>query len=92
MRDAVVAGLAIALLPTFFLETPLRKRTLRVIDVGAEPEGATIFVAYPEHLRSSAKIRALTAWLQHAFGAPPYWDKLPTSRPGPGLADGFAPR
>jgi DNA-binding transcriptional LysR family regulator len=92
MRDAVVAGLAIALLPTFFLETPLRKRTLRVIDVGAQPEGATIFVAYPEHLRSSAKIRVLTAWLQHAFGAPPYWDKLPTSRPGPGLADSFAPR
>lgn len=53
------------------LETALRNRTLRVIDVGAEPEGATIFVAYPEDLRTSERIRVLTAWLQHAFGDPP---------------------
>lgn len=74
MRDAAVAGIGIALLATFLLETPLRKRTLKVLDVGAEAEGATIYIAYPEHLRSSGKIRALTAWLQKSFGDPPYWD------------------
>ena len=74
MRDAAVAGLAIALLPTFFLETPLKNQTLKVVDVGAEPEGATVFVAYPEDLRSSEKIRTLTTWLRQAFGDPPYWD------------------
>jgi DNA-binding transcriptional LysR family regulator len=74
MRDAAVAGLGIALLPTFFLEAPLKKRTLTVIDIGAEAEGATIYIAYPEHLRSSGKIRALTAWLQKSFGDPAYWD------------------
>jgi DNA-binding transcriptional LysR family regulator len=74
MRDAAVAGLGIALLATFLLETPLKKRTLKVLDVGAEAEGATIYIAYPEHLRSSAKIRALTASLQQSFGDPPYWD------------------
>jgi DNA-binding transcriptional LysR family regulator len=74
MRDAAVAGLAIALVPTFFLETPLKNQTLKVIDVGAEPEGATVFVAYPEELRSSEKIRTLTTWLRQAFGDPPYWD------------------
>jgi DNA-binding transcriptional LysR family regulator len=75
MRDAAIAGLAIALLPTFFLETPLKNQTLKVIDVGAEPEGATVFVAYPEDLRSSEKIRTLTTWLRQAFGDPPYWDQ-----------------
>jgi DNA-binding transcriptional LysR family regulator len=75
MRDAAVAGLGIALLATFLLEAPLRKRTLKVLDVGAEAEGATIYIAYPEHLRASGKIRALTAWLQKSFGNPPYWDK-----------------
>jgi DNA-binding transcriptional LysR family regulator len=74
MRDAAVAGLGIALLPTFLLDVPLRDRTLRVLDVGAEGEGATVHIAYPEHLRASEKIRALTAWLQDAFGAPAYWD------------------
>ena len=74
MRDAAVAGLGIALLATFLLETPLRKRTLKILDVGAEAEGATIYIAYPEHLRSSGKIRALTAWLRQSFGDPAYWE------------------
>ncbi|HWM69086.1 MAG TPA: LysR substrate-binding domain-containing protein [Steroidobacteraceae bacterium] len=67
MRDAAAAGLGVALLPTFFLEESLRSKALRVIEVGAEAEGAVIYIAYPEHLRASAKIRALTAWLQKSF-------------------------
>jgi DNA-binding transcriptional LysR family regulator len=74
MRDAAVAGLGIALLATFLLEAPLKKRALKVLDVGAEAEGATIYIAYPEHLRSSGKIRALTAWLRQSIGDPAYWD------------------
>jgi DNA-binding transcriptional LysR family regulator len=74
MRDAAVAGMGIALLATFLLETPLRKRTLKIVDIGAEAEGATLYIGYPEHLRSSGKIRALTAWLQKSFGDPAYWD------------------
>jgi len=74
MRDAAVAGLGIALLATFLLEAPLKKRTLKVLDIGAEAEGATIYIAYPEHLRSSGKIRALTAWLRRSIGDPTYWD------------------
>jgi DNA-binding transcriptional LysR family regulator len=66
-RDAAIAGLGIALLPAFFLNESLQKRTLRVIDIGAEAQGATIYIAYPEHLRSSGKIRALAAWLQKSF-------------------------
>jgi hypothetical protein len=60
-------------LATFYLKAALRDRMLRVIDVGAEPEGATIFVAYPQDLRSSVKIRTLIACLKQAFGDPPYW-------------------
>ena len=48
MRDAAVAGLGIALLPTFLLQIPLKNRTLKVLDVGAEAEGATIYIAYPD--------------------------------------------
>ena len=74
MRDAAIAGLGIALLATFLLQSPLKKRTLKVLDIGAEAEGATIYIAYPEHLRSSGKIHALTAWLRRSIGEPAYWD------------------
>jgi DNA-binding transcriptional LysR family regulator len=74
MRDAAVAGLGITLLATFLLEAPLKKRTLKILNVGAEAEGATIYIGYPEHLRSSGKIRALTAWLRQSIGDPAYWD------------------
>jgi DNA-binding transcriptional LysR family regulator len=82
MRDAAIAGLGIALLATFLLETPLKKRTLKVLDIGAEAEGATIYIAYPEHLRSSGKIHALTAWLRQSIGDPAYWD-ADSNRDGP---------
>jgi DNA-binding transcriptional LysR family regulator len=75
MCDAAAAGLGIALLPTFFLHAKRDSRSLKVIDVGAEAEGAEIFVAYPEDLRSAPKIEALTGWLRRAFGEPPYWDR-----------------
>lgn len=75
MREAAAQGLGIALLPTFFLETVQKAQTLKVLDVGAEAEGATLYIGYPEHLRASAKIRALTTWLQSAFGNPPYWER-----------------
>ena len=74
MRDAAIEGLGIALLANFLLETPLKERTLKVLDIGAEAEGATIYIAYPEHLRSSGKIRALAAWLRQSIGEPAYWD------------------
>lgn len=75
MRDAAVQGIGIALLATFLLEAPLRERTLKVIDIGAQAEGATLYIGYPDHLRGSAKIRALTTWLQSAFGDPPRWER-----------------
>ena len=74
MRDAAAAGLGIALLATFLLETPLKKRMFKVLDIGAEAEGATLYIAYPGELRTSWKIRALTASLRQSFGEPPYWD------------------
>ena len=74
MRDAAVAGLAMALLPTFFLQPAFKSRSLRAVDVGAEAEGAVIYVGYPEDLRRSPKIEALIAWLRRSFGDPPYWE------------------
>ncbi|RWE33797.1 MAG: LysR family transcriptional regulator [Mesorhizobium sp.] len=74
MRDAALAGLGLALLPAYFIQAEIADGRLVSVDVGAEPEGATIYMAFPEDRRGSAKLRALTAWLRDVFGDPPYWE------------------
>jgi len=75
MREAALEGLGITLLATFIIHKLVSMKKLRVVEVGAEAEAATIFIAYPSDRRASAKIRALTAHLQTAFGTPPYWER-----------------
>ena len=90
MRDAAVAGLGIALLPTFFVYRQIADGTLRPIEMGMEAEGATLHLAYPANRSPSAKLLALTDWLRRAFGSPPYWEaaagsgKPPHREVGPG--------
>ncbi len=80
VRDAARAGLGLALLPTYFIQNEIAGGQLVNVDVGAEPEGAAIYIAYPEHHRESAKLLALTAWLRNAFGTPPYWEDVAAQR------------
>lgn len=74
MRDAAIAGLGLALLPTFAIADARRSGALRVVELEAEPEGEFIFIAHPDGRRASAKLRALADHLRNAFGDPPYWD------------------
>ena len=75
MRDAALEGLGIALLATFIFHDLLTSGRLRVVDVGAEAEPATIFIAYPNDRRVSAKVLALISHLRAAFGTPPLWER-----------------
>lgn len=75
MRDAAAAGLGIALLPTFLLHGSVKSGALFPLDVGAESEGAELFITYARDHGASAKIRALADSLRRSFGDPPYWDR-----------------
>lgn len=75
MKNAAAAGLGITLLPTFFVYDSLRDGALVPIDVGAESEGAELFITYARDHGASAKIRALAESLRRSFGDPPYWDR-----------------
>ena len=75
MRDAAVEGLGIALLSTFLVQDLATSKQLQVVDIGAEAEPATIFIAYPSDRRVSAKVLALIAHLRATFGTPPYWER-----------------
>jgi DNA-binding transcriptional LysR family regulator len=77
MRVAALAGLGIALLTTFIVHDAVRSEELRLVDIGAEAESATLFIAYPNDRRVSAKVLALIAHLRAAFGTPPYWERPP---------------
>jgi DNA-binding transcriptional LysR family regulator len=74
LRDAAVAGLGIALVATFLVYRQLGAGALEVVDVGTEPEGADLVIAYPKERTASAKVQALTKHLRRTFGDPPYWD------------------
>ncbi len=74
MRDAAIAGLGIALLPTFLCYVDVASGALQIINVGLDAEQAEIFIAYPADRSPSAKIHALTVHLRQVFGAPPYWE------------------
>jgi len=74
MKDAALAGLGLALLPSFIVGKEVKARSLLVVDVGREVAPELIYVAHPEGRRASRKLRELVAALRGAFGDPPYWD------------------
>jgi DNA-binding transcriptional LysR family regulator len=74
MRGAALAGLGLALLPTFIVHRELLSGALLSVDIGFEAEGAELFLAYPKDRSASAKIRGLTRALRRAIGDPPYWE------------------
>lgn len=84
IRDAAIAGLGIALLPSFIAHAALAQGTLRALDVGLAAEGAQLHATYPLERGTAAKVRALIAHLRKAFGAPPYWEAGPALPPPAG--------
>jgi DNA-binding transcriptional LysR family regulator len=72
--DAAIAGLGIALLPTFIAGPTIKAGDLNVIDLGVQPEAEWIYLGHVEGRQPSAKLRALADHLKQAFGDPPYWE------------------
>lgn len=79
MRDAALAGLGIALLPTFIVGPVIRDGLLQKIELDHQAETEFIFMAHPQGRTPSAKLRAIAEHLRRSFGTPPYWD--PESTP-----------
>lgn len=74
MRDAAIAGLGIASLPTFHSHEAIRSGALEIIDIGVDPDLTPISIAYQNGAPPAAKLSALIDHLKRAFGDPPYWD------------------
>jgi DNA-binding transcriptional LysR family regulator len=75
MRDAAIAGLGIAWLPTFHSYRAIQDGSLERLDIGVDPDVTPITIAYHHGHDPSTRLRALIDHLKHAFGDPPYWDE-----------------
>jgi len=75
MRDAAIAGLGIAWLPTFHSYQAIKAGTLEMLDIGVDPDVTPVTIAYHNGHGTSAKLRALIEHMKLAFGDPPYWDE-----------------
>ncbi|XHS78144.1 LysR family transcriptional regulator [Burkholderiaceae bacterium UC74_6] len=78
MLDAALAGIGIALLPSFIAGEAIGRGDLVPLDVGAQAAEEFIYVAHPEGRHASVKLRAMTEALREAIGSPPYWDAWQT--------------
>ena len=79
IREAALAGLGIALLPSFVVAADLRENRLRVVLDGYEVEGAVANDVYALYLPTryvSPKVRALVDFLVERFGPQPHRDRL----------------
>jgi DNA-binding transcriptional LysR family regulator len=79
LRDAALAGLGIALLPSWIVGSDLRDGQLRLVlptlewMIARGPERA-IWAVYPPKKVVSPKVKAFLGFLSERFGNPPYWD------------------
>ncbi|TIX51161.1 LysR family transcriptional regulator [Alteraurantiacibacter aquimixticola] len=75
MRDAAIAGLGIAWLPTFHSFRAIKAGKLELLNIGVDPDITPILIAFHREHGPSVKLRALIDHLKLAFGSPPYWDE-----------------
>jgi len=74
LRDAVVRGHGIALLPTFIAGADLQAGSLRSILTDYNAPEISIYAIYPQTRHLSVKVRVFIDFLIDRFGGRPYWD------------------
>jgi DNA-binding transcriptional LysR family regulator len=74
LRDAVVKGRGIALLPTFIVGADLQEGGLRSILTDYAAPEISVYAIYPQTRHLSVKVRAFIDFLIERFGGRPYWD------------------
>jgi DNA-binding transcriptional LysR family regulator len=78
LRDAAIAGVGVAVLPTWLVGEDIKAGRLRHVlpewssMIATKPSG--IFGLFPPHRMVPPKVRAFLDFAQKRFGKPPYWD------------------
>ncbi|MBA1271781.1 LysR family transcriptional regulator [Stutzerimonas azotifigens] len=72
MREVVLAGLGLALLPSFLVHHHLKAGSLIEVLPHARPKPYSIYAMYPRSSRASRKVAALCDFLQQRLVEPPW--------------------
>ena len=75
LAEAVLAGLGIAMLPTFIIGKDLQSGRLQSVLSDYIPLQRYIYAVYLPNRHLSAKVRAFIDCLLERFGPEPYWDR-----------------
>lgn len=75
LKEAVLKGLGIALLPSFIVGPELRRRALETVLTGYEPPPVSIHAVYPPNRRLAAKVRVFIDFLADRFAEGGDWEK-----------------
>lgn len=72
--QGAIAGLGIAMLPTFLVSDAIESGALEVLLAGCEAPEAGLYLVRPPGAHVPGKVRALSDLLVERFGGEPYWD------------------
>lgn len=74
IRQALLAGLGVAILPSFIVGPDVQAGRLKEVLRDHMPNRASIYAVYPHSRHLSAKVRVFVDFLADRFGPSPYWD------------------
>jgi DNA-binding transcriptional LysR family regulator len=69
LKDAAIAGLGIALLPMFIIESAVKQGLLDVLDVNYQPQEIVLSLVYPLNRHLSTKIKVFSEFMRHKLQA-----------------------
>lgn len=75
LQEAALAGMGLAILPTFMAAPHLLSKRLRPVLTSYSLAGGTISVVFAKNKQPSVKLRALIDGMIAAFGPVPSWDR-----------------
>lgn len=81
LSQAVIAGLGVALLPTFIIGKDLQAGRLQAVLTDYMPLEQYVYAVHLPNLHLPPKVRAFIDFLQARFGPLPYWDRITGLRP-----------
>jgi len=75
LRELLIAGRGIGVLPTFLVGDDLRAGRLQALLPGALEQTLELMALYPHRSRLPAKVRVFVDFLAECFGPRPEWDR-----------------
>lgn len=76
LRDGAVAGLGIALLPTFIIGKELQAGKLVTVLPGWRASTLQLCLLYPPNRHLAERVRVFVEFIYERFGGEPYWDQV----------------